>query len=110
MEDHVTHKLRSRVGIDKRIERMSSTEGVPEAESAVIGLPFRHLFDFEIGIHISPVHVAHRVWLHENMIESGVENGLLLIGSLDIDARQLFLPCVMSGLGVVREVPTAGFG
>ena len=109
MQDHIADELHGNLRIEQGVERVGSTEGVPEAEGAVIALTSRHLLDFEVGVHVAAINVADGVGLHEDMIETGVEDGLLVVGAFDVDSRELFLPSIVSGFGVVIEVPRLRF-
>ena len=86
MEHHVAHKLGGHTGGKEGVERMCRTEGVPQAEGAVIHLPLGHLLDFVVGGHVAAVHIAHGIGLHEHMVEPGVENGFLFVGGLNVNA------------------------
>ena len=110
MQYHVADKLSSDVGRDERIKRMGSAECVPQAKSAMICLPFGHLLDFEVGGHVATIHVAHRVGLHQHVIETRIEDGLLLVGTFNVDTAQFVLPSVVGGLHIVVEMPALGFG
>ena len=76
----------------------------------MVSLPLRHLFDFEVGSHITTIHVAHGVGLHQHVVEARVENGFLLIGALHVNAAELALPHVVGGLHIVVKFPTFGLG
>ena len=106
VQHHIADKLCSNVGGNEGIKRMGSAEGIPKAESAVVNLSFRHLLDFEVGGHITAIHIAHRVGLHQHMIETRVKNGLLFIRTFNIDAAEFTLPSVMGGFHIVIETPT----
>ena len=110
MQHHISHKLRCDVGGDERIKRMRGTEGVPKAERAVINLSLRHLLDFKVGGHIAAIDIAHGVGLHQHMVETGIEDGLLLVGAFDVDAAEFTLPNVVSGFDIVVKIPALGFG
>ena len=110
MQNHIPHKLRGDVGRDERVKRMRGAESVPKAESAVIRLSLRHLLDFEVGIHVAAIHVAHCVGLHQYVVKARVENGFLLVGALDVDTAQFALPNVVGGLHIVVKIPTLCLG
>ena len=110
MDYHVIDKLCGIFRVDKGVKRMRGTESVPQAEGAVIGLSFRHLLDFEVSVHITSVDIAHRVWLHQDMVKPSVEYGFLLIGALDVNAAELFLPDVMGSFHITVEVPAFSLG
>ena len=107
---HIADKLCCDVGGDERIKRMRGTKSVPQAKGAVISLSRRHLLDFKIGVHITAIHVAHRVGLHQHMVETCVEDGLLLVGAFDVDATELTLPGVVGGFDIAIKIPTLGLG
>ena len=106
MQNHIPDKLRGDVRLHQSIQRMRGAEGVPQTESAVICLSLRHLLDLEIRVHITPVDVAHRVRLHQNVIKSGVENGLLVVGAFNVDASEFFLPNVVRVFHIFIKIPT----
>ena len=89
---------------------MRGAESIPKTEGAMISLPFRHLLDFKVGGHIATIHIAHRVGLHQHVVKSCVENGLLFVGALNINAAEFALPNVVGGLDIFVEVPTFGLG
>ena len=89
---------------------MRGAESVPKAESAVIRLSLRHLLDLEIRVHVTTVDIAHRVWLHQNVVKSGVEYSFLLVGAFNVDATQFFLPDIVSVLHVFVKVPALSLG
>ena len=109
MKNHVSNKLYRNIGIKKGVERMGCTEGIPKAERAVIALTCRHLLDFEVGIHVSSIHITDGVGLHEDMIEACIEDSLLVVCALDVDSGEFLFPSIMSGFGVVVEVPRLRF-
>ena len=89
---------------------MGGTKSVPQAKSAVISLSRRHLLDFKVGVHITAIHVAHGVGLHQHMVEARIEDGLLLVGAFDVDAAELTLPGVVGGFDIAVKIPTLGLG
>ena len=109
MKHHVAHKLGCHIGCNERIERMCSAEGIPQTEGTVIDLSLWHLLDFVVGGHVAAVRITHGIGLHEHMVESCVENGLLLVRTLNVNACQFFLPGIMCRLYIVAEVPAGGF-
>ena len=109
VQHHVMDKLCSDIGRNKCVKWMSCTEGVPKAEGTMICLSLWHLFDFKVGSHIATIHIAHRIGLHQHVIKSCVEDGLLLIGTFNVNAAQLVLPSIMGGLDIFIKVPTLGF-
>ena len=86
VQHHVAHELGGHVGRNECVERMGGAEGVPEAEGAVVGLSLGHLAYLEVRVHVASVNVAHRVGLHQDVVQPGVEDGLLLVGTFDVDA------------------------
>ena len=110
VQHHVPHKLRGDVGRDEGVEGVGGPEGIPETEGAVIHLSLGHLLDFEVGVHISSIHVAHRVGLHQHVIQTGIEDGLLLVGAFDVDTAEFFLPGIVGGLHIVVKTPTFCLG
>ena len=110
VQHHIFHKLCGDVRSNQRIEWMSGAESVPKAKSAVVSLPGRHLFDFKVSIHVTAVHIAHGIGLHQNMVQARVENGLLLVSTLHVDTAEFTLPSLMGGLNIVVKIPAWGFG
>ena len=110
MQHHIEDKLCSYRRCDQGIKWMCGTEGIPKAEGAVVGLSLGHLLDLKVGVHVATIHITHGVRLHQHVIEASVEDGLLFIGTLNVDAAQLLLPSIVGGLNIVVEVPALGFG
>ena len=76
----------------------------------MICLSLRHLLDLEVGVHVTTVDVAHGVRLHQDVIKTSVEDGLLFIGSLDVDAVEFSLPYIVSVLNICIKIPTFSLG
>ena len=106
VQNHIFDKLCRNVRLNHGVERVGGAESVPQAECAVIRLPLRHLLDFEIGVHVAAIDIAHGVRLHQNMIQTCVKYGLLLIGAFNVDASKFFLPHVVSVLYIFVKIPT----
>ena len=68
-------------------------------------LSCRHLTYLIVGVAVSSVHIADDVWLYQDMVESGVEDGLLLVRTVDIYPAQFSFPGIVCGAYVVVEVP-----
>ena len=86
MAHHVVHKLCRQVGFEQEVKRMRGAEGIPQRECGVVTLTLGHLAHLVVGVHVSAIDIAHGVGLQQHVVESGVEDLLLLIGAVNIDA------------------------
>ena len=86
MAHHVVHKLCRQVGFEQEVKRMRGAEGVPQRECGVVTLTLGHLAYLVVGVHVSAIDIAHGVGLQQHMVESGVEDLLLFLSAVNIDA------------------------
>ena len=86
MAHHVVYKLCSQVGFEQEVKRMRGAEGVPQRECGMVTLTLGHLAYLVVGVHVSAIDIAHGVGLQQHVVETCVENLLLLIGAVNLDA------------------------
>ena len=110
MENHITYKLSGHIGAEQCVQGMSGTESVPKTEGAVVRLTGRHLLNLEVGVHIPSVHIADGIGLHQHMIKTCIEDGLLGIRTFYIYACEFLLPGIVGSPRIVTEIPTLCLG
>ena len=108
VKNHIAYELSGHIRRNESIKWMCRAECIPKTEGTMIYLTFRHLLDLIVGGHVAAVYVTHSVRLHENMVESCVENGFLLVCTFNVNACQFLLPSIVRCLHIVVEIPVGG--